>query len=376
MTRHIIQVVGPAQEGGIGTTWALDAFGVSTFEKDGSTQNFAVQSTAPDGNPEFTPGEESTRGYTVAENTIVNDGRFATQRNTQTTELLTCLDTNCDVAANTFVEFSNETNRELVVISTYRRITEAEWISAVEQAYETNNVPETTRLPVPMQAACLTGKCPTEDMWALYDPNIAPSPYQEPDGRVKPSVIAGFTVAGFVLFALLGYLCYLQRLKQQARRFRTKFATRVAETIKVGHSARSLAPQALADEFKRIDQENDKFISKEAMREFLDSGKAGEIGDSDFEALWAILDADKSGKVDFLEFCAFMAQCHEEYNAARMDRGSIAQRASTRLSVADISARRLSQRASITTGRGGTATADAAQAIQEIKEEEEDDDQA
>lgn len=111
-----------------------------------------------------------------------------------------------------------------------------------------------------------------------------------------------------------------------------------------------MTPESLAEEFKRIDSENSRIISKEAMLDFLNSGKCGDIGESDFEALWAVLDADKSGTVDFLEFCAFMSQCHEDYNAARMDRGSIAERASIRFSVAEKSARRLSQQLSV---RGG-----------------------
>ena len=110
----------------------------------------------------------------------------------------------------------------------------------------------------------------------------------------------------------------------------------------VRHSMRSLTPAALADEFKRIDKENDRFISKDGMRAFLNSGKCGEIAEHDFEALWAVLDADGNGTVDFLEFCAFMGQCHDDYNMARLDRNSIAVNASSRLSFAEVSARRLS----------------------------------
>lgn len=36
------------------------------------------------------------------------------------------------------------------------------------------------------------------------------------------------------------------------------------------------------------------------------AGKAGEMKDSDFEALFALIDEDGSGEIDFTEFSAFM----------------------------------------------------------------------
>jgi hypothetical protein len=75
---------------------------------------------------------------------------------------------------------------------------------------------------------------------------------------------------------------------------------------------------------------------------FLSTGKAGELSESDFNALFAAIDLDQSGEVDFLEFCTFMGKCSEEYRSARRARGSVADRASRRISVADSTARRLS----------------------------------
>lgn len=321
----------------------LDSWGTSTFEKDGSYRVFSTQSSTDEGNG-FSLGE-SSNGYPVANNTVYSHGFFSVNSqftSDETTEALTCLDTECNTVAITISTY-NRTARQTTQLGTMTRLTEDEFINAINTAYEIDRVPDSFRTAIPMEGECLTGRCPTEADFAMFDPNIATSPFQEPDGKVKPGAIAGFTIAGIVLLVVAGYLFHSWSLKQQAKRYRTKFAQRVAETIQVRQSARSLSPSNLADEFKRIDKENDRFISKEAMKDFLNSGKAGEISDSDFEALWAVLDADKSGAVDFLEFCAFMGKCHEDYNAARMDRGSLATRTSTRMIFAEKSARRVSE---------------------------------
>ena len=110
---------------------------------------------------------------------------------------------------------------------------------------------------------------------------------------------------------------YLQ--KQQAQRYRTAFATRIAETVRINRSSRrSLTPDALLSEFKRIDADvEDGKLSQEELWQFLSDGKAGEMSRNDFDALFAAMDLDKNGSVDFLEFCAFMGQCHDEYAKER-----------------------------------------------------------
>ena len=42
----------------------------------------------------------------------------------------------------------------------------------------------------------------------------------------------------------------------------------------------------------------------------------------EFDALFAVMDADGSGTVDFLEFCAYMSMCKSDFNEAK-DRKSI-----------------------------------------------------
>mmetsp|Transcript_26220 Transcript_26220/g.60923 ORF Transcript_26220/g.60923 Transcript_26220/m.60923 type:complete len:214 (-) Transcript_26220:297-938(-) len=116
------------------------------------------------------------------------------------------------------------------------------------------------------------------------------------------------------------WLCvHVYLIRQQASRNRAMFARRIAETIDMRASVRNLTPDALAREFRRIDEgvSRDGKISKEELWEFVSSGKAGEMDQRDFDALFAAMDLDHNGDVDFVEFCAFLGKCDAEYRAVR-----------------------------------------------------------
>jgi hypothetical protein len=263
-------------------------------------------------------------------------------------EVEVCLDDNCMQTSgnhNTFLAVSDERSVPFSqgVWTCDKMGSAGEWVEAIQTAYITYNVAGENQVPVPMQGQCLTGACPSEIDWCKTDPECSESPYQEPDGSVKSGAIAGFTVAGIVLLMAALYALHAWTAQQQARRYKAKFAKRIADTIDVRGSMRQLRPEALASEFKRIDSESqDGSISKEALWTFMSSGKAGELSESDFNALFAAIDLDQNGSVDFMEFCTFMGQCSDEYRSARTNRGSVADRASRRMLVADTSARRLS----------------------------------
>jgi len=252
-------------------------------------------------------------------------------------ETKTCLDEPCDNMAVTVENFVDG-SRVVSLLGTQTRITKDEFIEGMNQDYVDYNVFNASQVPIPMEASCNNvDQCLTEEQWCESgDPSCSESPYQEPDGKVKPGVIAGFTIAGFVVLLAILYLVHAYIIKKRDERNRVKFATRVAQTMSIRKSARSLTPDMLEKEFNKIDKEHGGRITKEALREFLESGKAGEINDRDFEALWAVMHSDSSETVDFLEFCAYMAQCQDEYNAAaRANRGSITVAASlARMSVA------------------------------------------
>jgi hypothetical protein len=124
--------------------------------------------------------------------------------------------------------------------------------------------------------------------------------------------------------ALIGfYLWYRYRLDQQASRYKKQFARRVVGTMSVRASISQLPPESLANEFKRIAKGTKEggakagHITKKELWDFLSNGKAGDISESDVDALFAAMDLSSSGTVNFVEFCTFMGQCHGEFRSAR-----------------------------------------------------------
>jgi hypothetical protein len=284
-------------------------------------------------------------------------------------EVHVCLDAECSQLSSNqdfFLNTGEVSVRVSSSVTTCDKLESGEaWLQAIQDAYDTYNVPEDRQVPVPMEGECFTGACPNEEDWCRTDPECSESPYKEPGGSVESGAIAGFTVLGIVLLIAALYGLHVMRAKHQERRYKTKFAKRIADTISLRVSMRQLTPAALASEFKKIDSESpDGAISKEGLWTFLSTGKAGELSESDFNALFAAIDLDQSGTVDFLEFCTFMGKCSDEFRSARGNRGSMADRASRRISVADATARHLSTVA--------PGTDDAMQAAAEAAIEEEE----
>jgi hypothetical protein len=201
----------------------------------------------------------------------------------------------------------------LILSKTYHafetRVTEKEWIHAVNAAYKESGLSSKQRKPIPMVGNCLEKVCPTEEDWCSQDPECSTSPYQEPSASLKGGALSGFIISGIILLLFLFFLVHRWLSNRQIKRYKTIFAKRIAETITVNKSFRSMEPADLAEEFKKVDlQTEDGLITKDDLWEFISSGKAGEISESDFNALFAAIDTDGDGQVDFLAFCAFMGQ--------------------------------------------------------------------
>jgi hypothetical protein len=162
-----------------------------------------------------------------------------------------------------------------------------------------------------MEGTCLTGKCPAEEDWCAIDPECSVSPYKEPPAAIKGGAVAGIVLACAAVVVIASYGVFAYKLKQQAKRNKIMFCLAVGNNIRLRGS---VTPEKLQQEFKRIDeaQDSDGKISKAELREFLLSGKIGEINEKDFDALWNVMDADGSGDVDFLEFCSYLGERERE----------------------------------------------------------------
>lgn len=212
---------------------------------------------------------------------------------------------------------------------------EQEFQKQLLQAYKDHNITD-DEIPSWLKEgkeipSCLAegfGGCPTEDDYCGpdgIDPSCTTSPYQDPPRSMKPGAIAGFTIAAIVVVAIIGLFLHHRAIKKQKKRMRKQFAQQVAKRVDLHGSVSQLNPTDLLAEFNRIDKlqggTSDGFISREELWTFVSSGKAGEISEKDFDLLFDSMDTRNRGKVNFVDFCAFMSTCSEEVHELANEKG-------------------------------------------------------
>ena len=203
-----------------------------------------------------------------------------------------------------------------------------EWLSEISKAAMDANVPDDA-LPADVAAVqCATGSCPTEEQWEKVDPNFQESPYEEPDGALKPGFIAGITVAAVVICGAIVWIMHRSGLARQEQRIRTAVARAVASTMGPRRRAESLTPMDLEKHFDSLDRDGDGYVTKSEVKDFLETSSVAELDDKDFQVLFATLDLNHDDKIDFTEFCAFFAIIRNEYNQAILQKSVLQARPS------------------------------------------------
>ena len=225
----------------------------------------------------------------------------------------------------------DDASRNSFLFSMPRAADESAFRTAILQGFRDANIVESeipswilnANEPIPdcMFSELSGGNCPSEEFFCseqANDPSCTESTYQEPSASMKPGAIAGFCILGLVFAGVIGYVLHKRAIKRQKKRLRKVFAQQVAKRVDLRGSVSQLNPEDLAAEFKRIDTgikeggSADGFISKAELWEFVGTGKAGEISQKDFDALFDAMDTKGRGKVNFVEFAAFMSTCSDE----------------------------------------------------------------
>lgn len=308
--------------GETGYAWAADLFKASTHEKDDT-----LRFVAGTGSYSIPPG-------------MTCDTKMTPVGSLQLMEIM-----DCGSLLNTFVVTFDASYSNVVFENTVSRVSGGavivlnrqfvnlkrvesgeEWLTQLEDQWERANITDSTRsaISMPIQQCIIEdGRCPDTQKWcdAGDASELCPStPYSE-ETTVDAGVIAGFSVmAGVIVIAAMAFF-YKISLQKQRKRIKTDFALRVVETIEIRPSGDMiLTADALKKEFDAMDSGTtdggDGFISKEELWTFMASGKLGNMDKKDFETLFLILDVDKNGKVDFLEFAQFLSFCGVEMKKA------------------------------------------------------------
>lgn len=203
--------------------------------------------------------------------------------------------------------------------ATMVRITEEEFVAGIEESNEAFKVPEPIEAPMTSdEVAKYAGTFPTEEDWCgglMDDVSCTPSPYVEPDAQMKGGFIAMFVVLGVLLFSVAAFFLHRNAIDKQKKRYKEHFVRGIARNITIADSAGRVDPEQLKKEFDHIDKDKGGTISRDELKVFLKSGKVGEISDKDVDAMWAAIDIDNSGEVDFVEFIAFLGSCGTEFDS-------------------------------------------------------------
>ena len=188
--------------------------------------------------------------------------------------------------------------------ATMVRISEEEFLAGIEEYNEAFQVPQPIQAPMTSdEVAKYDGTFPAEEDWCggvMSDVSCTPSPYVEPDVQMKGGFIALFVILGVLLFSSVALFFHRKAVETQKKRYKEHFIRGIARNITISDSAGRVSPEQLKKEFDHIDKDKGGTISKDELKTFLKSGKVGDISDKDVEAMWAAIDIDNSGEVDFV----------------------------------------------------------------------------
>lgn len=197
---------------------------------------------------------------------------------------------------------------------------------------------------VMMSCAAGSEECPDGNFHSFYSGNLGTGNecgyVQNPstESNLSSGAIAGIIIGLCAFVALAGIAWHKIQASKQRARYRKRLVQQVARNITIGPSPSQLDADSIAKELKHIGKNKDGTISKHALKEWMSDEKLGALSGDDFEALWSALDADNSGLVDPVEFCAVLGTCGPEFETTyneqqRMRKEEKLRWASQRLSV-------------------------------------------
>ncbi|EJK61780.1 hypothetical protein THAOC_17670 [Thalassiosira oceanica] len=317
-------------------------WGTSTYEKDGTLRLFmgsgyytATKETF------FIPQDDSTL-YMMSRNRVAGTGPATVQSSGDHIAYEGGERKMASTSVYDFRKSGNPLNVHSISQSDSAPDKEG-FLQSLLEAYEEYNIPSEERITFDEEAgACVfPDQCVTEEDYCTVgmDPECSVSPYQEP--------AASLTAGGVVLIALccaalvlgVAFLVFRKLSEDQKYRYKTNFVRGIAMNITIAPTAGMVDAEQLKKEFDFMDKDGGGTICKKELKAWLDSGKAGDISDKDFQALWSAIDVDNSGEVDFVEFIGFLGSCGTQFDAVNKE-----QRAMTKEQRMNYASQRLSAR--------------------------------
>jgi len=153
---------------------------------------------------------------------------------------------------------------------------------------------------------CMTLVCPTEDDWKMMDPFLNTSPYIEPNGVLTGGFIAGITIGSIAVAAIMFYFIYKRGVEAREKRVKEAVMRSIAKSMTISTSD-NLEPKDLENMFSKIDVDGNGKLDKDEVKGLVDEAGVANMSERDYNILFASIDLDGNGSLDFVEFCAFFA---------------------------------------------------------------------
>lgn len=308
-----------------GMTVLFEGFGTGSPERDGSVVTTTMLQPNTGATQSITDENAKYKLVPIDDNTMFGSAKSELFLVTETFSFTNEEKTAASAVQDVYMTPPNTTDSTLVSSTrmTFTKLPNTQaFLDAIQAQYVEFNITPSDQLQVPMTKSCLSETCPTEEDFCEIDPRCTTSAaytaYTEPDASVQAGPIVGIVVACFAVLLMALFFLHQKAMKEQAERNQAVFARRIAETIKLEGPDRELTPEALAEEFKKIDNgTTDGSIDKEELWNFVNSGNVSKMNQNDFNALFAALDTDGDGTVSFMEFSAYMGKCYDDFDSLK-----------------------------------------------------------
>ena len=307
-------VIGSGKCGINGYVQVGEKYGTSTHEKDGTASIFYANGRFHGGNTgKVVPLDRDTFYGFVGGNDGANYFEYSETESFSNDERTRISGSGQYFIKSDIPPYSENPLAESHIYEAVQ-VSKAAFVQKLRKAYSEKVVRGPDRMPLISKGYCVdSDNCPTEDEFQRFDPLYTETPYKD-GSRMKGGWIAYFVIWGALVSLGMLYGWHTRYVSQQAERYKHNFARRIASTIDFDGTHEKLSPAVLQQEFKRMDADQNGVLSKQEMKTFMKN----KMSDRDFEAMFAAIDLDHNGSVDFTEFCAFMGQIGALYDEERV----------------------------------------------------------
>lgn len=305
-----------------GFVYPIDFFGTSTFQKNAEIKKLGTIGGYPRGGNFTVDTANQLTLIPVGNKSYIalTDNNNSSGEDPELYESIQCVDSECNQISLYIEGYKLLVDGTRAVDYSERasgiKVDKDTWMEELGKAFTKYNVPPPnnpfTEIPgfdskgftQPFDPAtsdsapeCHTLDCPTEEDWKEQDPYLGTSPYIEPFGDLNIAFVIPVPI-------LILYVIYTRFLEHRENRLKDDMLRSIANSMGITKS-KELKRKDLQKMFDMVDDDNNGILEKSEVKSLVDEAGVGHMSEKDFEILFAAIDLDGDGTLDFMEFSAF-----------------------------------------------------------------------